>query len=93
MTEKEQKQKEILMNEKELHTTSQYLKTTNEKFDEVLDYVPIDNNSIQVGKVMLKRSSRAHAEALKKLVKIREQKKIETTMYKIHGSLTQHITI
>ena len=32
---------------------------------------------------MLKRSSRAHAEALKKLDKIREHKKIETTMQKI----------
>ena len=35
MTEKEQKQKEILMNEKELHVTSEQLKTANEKFDEV----------------------------------------------------------
>ena len=83
MTEKEQKQKEILMNEKELYATSEQLKTANEKFDEVLDYVPIDKNSIQVGKVMLKRSSTAHAEALKKLDKIREQKKIETTLHKI----------
>ena len=33
--------------------------------------------------MMLKRSSRTHAEALKKLDKIREQKKIETTMHKI----------
>ena len=82
MTEKEQKQKEILMNEKELHATSEQLKTANEKFDDVLDYVPIDKNSI-VGKVMLKRSSRENAEALKKLDKIREQKKIETTLYKI----------
>ena len=82
MTEKEQKQKEILMNEKELHATSEQLKTANEKFDDVLDYVPIDKNSI-VDKVMLKRSSRANAEALKKLDKIREQKKIETTMHKI----------
>ena len=32
---------------------------------------------------MLKGSSRVHAEALKKLDKIREQKKIETTMHKI----------
>ena len=82
MTEKEQKQKEILMNEKELHATSEQLKTANEKFDDVLDYVPIDKNSI-VGKVMLKRSSRENAEALKKLDKIREQKKIETTLHKI----------
>ena len=82
MTEKEQKQKEILMNEKELHATSELLKTANEKFDDVLDYVPIDKNSI-VGKVMLKRSSRENAEALKKLDKIREQKKIETTLHKI----------
>ena len=52
-------------------------------FDEVLDYIPIDKNSIQVGKVTLRRSSRAHTEALKKLDKIREQKKIETTMHKI----------
>ena len=82
MTEKEQKQKEILMNEKELHATSEQLKTANEKFNEVLDYVPVDKNSIQVGKVMLIRSSRVHAEALQKLNKIREQKKIETTMHK-----------
>ena len=82
MTEKEQKQKEILMNEKELHATSEQLKTINEKFNEVLDYVPVDKNSIQVGKVMLIRSSRVHAEALQKLNKIREQKKIETTMHK-----------
>ena len=52
-------------------------------FDEVLDYILIDKTSFQVGKVMLKRSSRAHAEALKKLGKIREQKKIETTIHKI----------
>ena len=71
------------MNEKELNATSEQLKTGNEKFNEVLDYVPVDKNSIQVGKVMLKRSSRAHAEALQKLDKIREQKKIETTMHKI----------
>ena len=32
---------------------------------------------------MLKRSSRACTEALKKLDKITEQKKIETTMYEI----------
>ena len=83
MTEKEQKQKEILMNEKELHATSEQLKTINEKFNEVLDYVPVDKNSIQVGKVMLIRSSRVHAEALQKLNKIREQKKIETTLHKI----------
>ena len=70
------------MNEKELHATSEQLKTANEKFDDVLDYVPIDKNSI-VGKVMLKRSSRENAEALKKLDKIREQKKIETTLHKI----------
>ena len=79
MTEKEQKQKEILMNEKELHATSEQLKTANKKFNEVLDYVPVDKNSI---KVMLKRSSRVHAQALQKLNKIREQKKIETTMHK-----------
>ena len=82
MTEKEQKQREILIHEKELHPTSEQLKTANKKLDEVLDYVPIDKNSIQVGKVMLKISSRTHAEALKKLHKIREQKKIETTMHK-----------
>ena len=82
MTEKEQKQKEILMNEKGLHATSEQLKTANEKFNELLDYVPVDKNSIQVGKVMLIRSSRVHAEALQKLNKIREQKKIETTMHK-----------
>ena len=86
MTEKEQKQKGILMNEKELHVTSEQLKTANEKFDEVLDYVPIDKNSIQVGKVMLKRSSRAHVEALKKLDKIREQKKIELQYTKFLNS-------
>ena len=66
MTEKEQKQKEILIKEKELHT-SELLKTANGNFDEALDYAPIDKNSVQVGKVMLKRSSTAHAEALKKL--------------------------
>ena len=49
----------------------------------MLDYVPIDKNSIQVSKVMLKRSSTAHAEALKKLDKIREHKKIETIMYQL----------
>ena len=32
---------------------------------------------------MLKRSSRENLEALKKLDKIREQKKIETTLHKI----------
>ena len=79
MTEKEQKQKEILMNEKELHATSEQLKTANKKFNEVLGYVPVDKNSV---KVMLKRSSRVHAQALQKLNKIREQKKIETTMHK-----------
>ena len=42
MTEKEQKQREILINEKELHATSEWLKTANETFDEVLDYIPID---------------------------------------------------
>ena len=51
MTEKEQKQKESLMNENELHATSELLKTSNGKFDEVLDYVPFDKNSGDVEKI------------------------------------------
>ena len=46
-------------------------------------HVPIEKNSIQVGKVTLKRSSTAHAKTLQKLDKIREQKKIITTTHKI----------
>ena len=57
MTEKEQKQKEILIKEKELHT-SELLKTANGNFDEALDYGPLDKNSVQVGKVMSKKSSK-----------------------------------
>ena len=34
------KLKEILMNKKELHATSELLKTVNRKFYEALNYVP-----------------------------------------------------
>ena len=80
MTEKEQRQKEILMNEKK--TACYKWIAENEKFDEVLDYVPIDKNSDQFGTVMLKWSSTANSEAMKKQNKIKEQKKVETTMHK-----------
>ena len=46
MTEKEQKQKEILMKEKELHATSESVKTANGLFDEGLEYISVDRNSV-----------------------------------------------
>ena len=70
------------MKEKEVHATSELLKTANEKFDKA--YTPINKSSVQVGKVMLKRSSTLHTEAVKKLDKIREQqKKVGTTIHRL----------
>ena len=56
------------MKEKEVHATSELLITANEKFDNA--YTPVNKSSVQVGKVMLKRSSTLHTEAVKKLDKI-----------------------
>ena len=70
------------MKEKEVHATSELLKTANEKFDKA--YTPINKSSVQVGKVMLKWSSTLHTEAVKKLDKIREQqKKVGTTIHRL----------
>ena len=68
----------------ELDAASELLKTANAKFDEVLASASVEKSSIRTGKMMLEKANAAHAEALKKLDKIREkQKKIGTTMHKL----------
>ena len=68
----------------ELDAASELLKTANAKFDEVLASTSVDKGSIRAGKMMLEKANTAHAEALKKLDKVREkQKKIGTTTHKL----------